>query len=125
MTPLVLAYGPTSALTVRNYLFTATFNRFKAKSCGLAKTVKCDVITVKYWFKRWKQAKDLRDSIQSGRLRGTTHKQDEQIVSLAEQQTFVTAQDIGNKLRKAGATVNEKERYNGVPIKRWNGLELR
>ena len=40
----------------------------------------------------------------------TTHKQDEQIVSLAEQQTLITARDIANKLTKTGATVNEREK---------------
>ena len=34
--------------------------------------------------------------------------QDEQIVSLAEQQTFVTAREIANELRQTGATVNER-----------------
>ena len=78
----------------------------------VAKAVKCDVATVKYWFKRWKQSKDLSDSTRSGRPRETTHKQDEQIVSLSEQPTIVTDRDIANKLRKTGATVNERERYN-------------
>ena len=81
---------------------------------AVAKAVKCDVTTVKYWLKQWKQSKDLSDSIRSDRPRGTTHKQDEQIVSLAEQQTFVTVRDIENKLTKTGTTVNERERYNGA-----------
>ena len=57
----------------------------KLNHAAVAKAVKCDVITVKYGLKQWKQSKDLSDSIRSGRPRGTTHKQDEQIVSLAEQ----------------------------------------
>ena len=40
--------------------------------------------------------------------RRTTHKQDEQVVSLAEQQTFVTARDIANKLTNTGTTVNRR-----------------
>ena len=75
---------------------------------------------MKYWLKRWKQSKDLSDSIRSGRPRGTTHKQDEQIVSLAEQQTFVTARDIANKLTKTGTTVNERtiqRRLNEAGVK--------
>ena len=44
----------------------------------------------------------------------TTHKQkDEQIVSLAEQQTFVTVRNIENKLKKTGIADNEREQYNG------------
>ena len=54
----------------------------KYSHAAVAKVVKCDITTVKYWLKRWKQSKDLSDSIRSGRSRGTTHKQDEQIVSL-------------------------------------------
>ena len=65
---------------------------------AVAKSVKCDVTTVKYWLKRWKQSKDRTDSIRSGRARATTPKQDEQIVSLVEQQTFVTIRYIANKL---------------------------
>ena len=64
--------------------------------------------------------------------RGTTHKQDEHIVSLVEQLTFVTARDIANKLTKTGATVNERtkqqpnttDRYQShgahqSPLKKW------
>ena len=57
----------------------------KLSHAAVAKAVKCDVTTVKYWLERWKQSKGLSDSIRSGRSWGTTHKQDEQIVSLAEQ----------------------------------------
>ena len=80
----------------------------KLSHAAVAKTVKCDVITVKCWLKRWKQSKDSSNSIRSGRTRATTHKQDEQIVSLAEQQIFVTARDIANELRNIAATVNER-----------------
>ena len=75
---------------------------------AVAKAVQCDVTTVKYSIKRWKQSKDLSDSIRSGRPQGTIPKQNEQIVSFVEQQTFVTDRDISNKLRKAGATVNKR-----------------
>ena len=52
--------------------------------------------------------RDLNDSVRSGRARATTHEQDEQIGSLDQQQAFVTARDMVNKLRKTGATVNER-----------------
>ena len=39
----------------------------KRSHASVAKAVKCDVTTVKYWLKRWKQSKDLSDSIRSGR----------------------------------------------------------
>ena len=80
----------------------------KLRYVAVAKAVECDVTAVKYWLKQWKQSKDLSDSIRFGRPRATTPTQDEQIVSLVEQQTFVTVRDIANKLRKAGATVNER-----------------
>ena len=35
----------------------------------VAKSVQCDVTTVKYWIKRWKQSKDLSNSIRSDRTR--------------------------------------------------------
>ena len=40
--------------------------------------------------------------------RATTPKQNGRIASLAEQRIFVTARDISKKLRKTGATVNER-----------------
>ena len=72
---------------------------------AVAKAVKCDLTTVKYWLKK---SKDLSDSIRSDQTRGTTLKQDKQIVSLAKQQKFVTVRDISNKSTKTGATVNER-----------------
>ena len=98
--------------------------RPKLSHATVAKAVKCDVRRVKYWLRRWKQSRDLSDSIRSGRVRATTPKQDEQIVSLAEQQTFVTARNIANKLRKTGATVNEGatilQRLNEAGTKYYN-----
>ena len=70
----------------------------KLSHADVAKAVKCDVTTMKYWLRLWKQANDLNDSIRSGRPWGTTTKQNEQVVSLAEQQTFVTARDMANKV---------------------------
>ena len=64
--------------------------------------------TLEYSLERWKQWKDKSDSIWSDQARATTPKQDEQITSLAEQQTFVTIRDIANKLAKTGTTVNER-----------------
>ena len=60
----------------------------------MAKVVKCSTSIVQYWFSRWKQSKDLDDSARTGRSRATTPKQDQQILSLAEQQIFVTSRDI-------------------------------
>ena len=73
-----------------------------------AKAVKYDVTTVEYWLKQWKQSKDLSNSIRSGRARATIPKQDEQSVSLTEQQTVDTARDIAYKLTKTGAIVNQR-----------------
>ena len=80
----------------------------KPSHAAVAKAVKCDMTTVRYWLERWKQTKDWSDSIRLGRTQATTLKQDEQIISLVEQQTLVTARDIAHNLRKTGATVNEK-----------------
>ncbi|CAM4779140.1 unnamed protein product, partial [Rotaria magnacalcarata] len=40
------------------------------------KAVHCSISTVKYWFNRWTQSKDLTDLSRSGRPRATTEKQD-------------------------------------------------
>ena len=53
----------------------------KLSHVAIAKAVKCDVTTAKYWLKQWKQSKDVSDSIRSGRTRGAAPKQNEQIVS--------------------------------------------
>ena len=44
----------------------------KLSHVAVAKAVKSDVTTVKYWLKRWKQSKDLSDSFRSDRPRETT-----------------------------------------------------
>jgi transposase len=80
----------------------------KLSHVAVAKAVRCDISTVKYWLKRWKQSKDLSDLTRSGRPRATTTKQDQQIISLAEQQTFITSRDITNKLNRKGVMINER-----------------
>ena len=80
----------------------------KFSHATVAKAVKCDMTTVKCWLKRWEQSEDLSDPIQSSRVQATTHEQDEQTVSHAQQQAFVTAPNMVNKLRKTGATANER-----------------
>jgi transposase len=75
---------------------------------AVAKEVKCDRKTVKYWLDRWKESKDLYDASRSGRPRATTPKQDEQVLSLADQQMFVTSRDIQNQLKRKGAEISER-----------------
>ena len=72
----------------------------------VAKAVHCSIYTVKYWLDRWKQSKDLTDSNRSGRPRATTQKQDQRIISLAKEKTFIIAQDISNKLNRQGVVVS-------------------
>ena len=72
----------------------------------VAKTVHCSIYTVKYWLDRWKQSKDLTDSNRSGRARANTQKQDQRIISLAKEKTFITPQDISNKLNRQGVVVS-------------------
>jgi len=80
----------------------------KLSHTAVAKAVHCDVKTVKRWLKRWKQSKDLSGAPRSGRPRATTPKEDQQVVALAEQQTFVTSRDIANQLNKKGVKINER-----------------
>ena len=72
----------------------------------VTKAVHCIIYTVKYWFDRWKQSKDLTDSNRSGRPRAATQKQDQRIISLTKEKTFITAQDISNKLNRQGVVVS-------------------
>ena len=74
---------------------------------AVAKEVKCDKKAVKYWLNRWKQSKDLTDLPRSGRPRETTQKQDERIVSLANQEMFATCGDIEDHLNKEGVMISE------------------
>ena len=75
---------------------------------AVAKAVKCDSKTVKYWLDRFEQSKDLGDSRRSGRPRATTPKQYQKIVSLANEETFITSQDIHNKLKRKRVDINER-----------------
>ncbi|CAF1514028.1 unnamed protein product [Adineta ricciae] len=74
----------------------------------VAKAVHCSTSTVKYWLNRWNESKDLDDSPRSGRPRTATQEQDQRIVSLADQQTFVTVQDIANQLKRERVNVSER-----------------
>ena len=73
-----------------------------------AQAVHCSTSPVKYWLNRWNESKDLDDSPRSGRPRATTQEQDQRIVSLGDQQTFVTAQDIANQLKREQVVVSER-----------------
>jgi transposase len=80
----------------------------KLSHAAVAKAVHCAKSTVKYWLRRWTQTKDLKDSTRLGRPRATTSKQDQRIVSLAEEETFITARDIANKLNRQQVVVSER-----------------
>ena len=75
---------------------------------SVAKVVKYSTSTVQYWLSRWKQSKDLDHSARTGRPRATTPKQDQQILSFAEQQTFITTRDITNQLNRKRTKINER-----------------
>ena len=51
----------------------------------IAKVIKCNKSTVKRWFKRWKETKDLNDQPRKGRSRVTTSSEDQLIVDLVQQ----------------------------------------
>ena len=74
----------------------------------VAKTVHCSTSTVKYWLNRWNESKDLDDSSRSGRPCATTQEQDQRTVLLADRQTFVTAEDIANQLKRERVVVSER-----------------
>ncbi|CAF2138064.1 unnamed protein product [Rotaria magnacalcarata] len=80
----------------------------KLSHMTVAKAVHCDEKTVKRRLKRWKQSKDLTDAPRSGRSCVTTPKQHQKLVALAEQQTFVTSQDITNQLNKKGVEISQR-----------------
>ena len=63
---------------------------------------------MKRWLKRWKQSKNLTDGTRPGRPRVTTPKQDQQVIALAEKETFVTSQDITNRLNKKGLDISQR-----------------
>ncbi|CAF1556304.1 unnamed protein product [Adineta ricciae] len=80
----------------------------KLSHSAVAKAVHCGVTAVKHWLKRWKQSKDLTNAPRSGRPRATTPKQDQQVVALAEQQTFVTSENIAKQLNKKGVKISQR-----------------
>ena len=75
---------------------------------AVAKILKCSPATVKYWLKKWKRTKDLSDSIRTDRPRSTTQKQDQQIISLAEQEMFATSRDIAKKMKKKRVLISDR-----------------
>lgn len=75
---------------------------------AVAKVMNCDKKTVKYWLNRFEQSKDLSDSRRCGRPRATTPKQDEKIVSLANEETFITSHDIHDKLKGKRVDINAR-----------------
>ena len=75
---------------------------------AVAKEIGCSKSTVKYWLQRWKQSKDLTDTSRSGRRRMTIPKQDQRILSLAEEQTFVTARDVAHRMKRKRVEISER-----------------
>lgn len=80
----------------------------KLSLTAVAKVVKCGKSTVKHWLDRWKESKDLTNLPVSGRSRATTPKQDKQIVTLANQDTFVTTHDIKHRLKKKRVSISHE-----------------
>lgn len=74
---------------------------------AVAKVVKCDKKTVKYWLERWDVSKDLSDLERSGRPRVTSADDDQQIIQLANKETFTTSHDIKKNLEAKGIEVSE------------------
>ena len=73
---------------------------------SVPKLVKCSISTV---HNRWKQSTCFNDLTRTSRAYATTSKQNQQIVSLDEQQTFVTSRDITSKgQRENGATTGQQ-----------------
>ena len=75
---------------------------------AVAKVIKCDKKTVKYWLNRWNQCKDLIDLRRSGRPCATTTEDDQQINQIAEQETFATSHDIKEDLAMRGVEVTQR-----------------
>ena len=57
---------------------------------------------------KYEQSKDLTDLPRTGRPRVTSTKRDEQIVALADQQTFATSHDIKEDLDSEDVKINER-----------------
>ena len=88
--------------------FTSTSARAEAKLC------RCSEGSL-LWLKEGETLAQVMEAIkifdrwpQSGRLRATTAKQDQQGVALAEQQPFVTRADIMDQLKKMGVEISER-----------------
>ena len=75
---------------------------------AVAKAVKYDKKTMKYWLDRWKTSKDLTKATRSGRLHEMTPKQDQQILLMANQQISVNSRDIENRLKRKGVRINQR-----------------
>ena len=71
---ILLTHGLTNASVVRGYFLSQHAKCLKLSHTIIAGAVKCDVATAKYWFQRWKQSKDLNDSIRADRVRETAPK---------------------------------------------------
>ena len=50
----------------------------------------------------------MTDGTRPGRPRVTTPKQDQQVIALSEKETFVTSQDITNRLNKKGLDISHR-----------------
>ncbi len=56
----------------------------------------------------WKKSKDLTDLPRSGQPRATTPKQDEQILSLVNQEIFATRRGIEDRLKGKRAQISRR-----------------
>ena len=74
---------------------------------AVAKVIKCDKKTVKYWLDMWDVSKDLSDLERSGRPRVTSAHGDQQIIQLAKKETFATSHDIKKDLHVKHIDISE------------------
>lgn len=92
---------PLSQKTKWEIVFLATHHLGpKMGPSQIAKEVRCDASTVRYWIRRYQEVGDVEEAPRSGRPRKTTEEQDETILELLEENREAVVKDIHSKAKK-------------------------
>ena len=75
--------------------------------------------TIRHWITHFEQHGEVLDEPRRGRPRGTTQELDEAIISIAEEQRFVTPRMVRNQLRAPVSTRTIRNRLDEAGLHPW------
>jgi len=75
---------------------------------AIAKEVKCDVKTVRHWLKIYEDTGDIEEKSRLGRQRQTSAKEEDKIITIAEQHREEGSSKVAGRLKRKGVSIGTR-----------------